>query len=247
MAAVYTQPAAANYFTAPAHAPPKQRGYRVCDQCGAVEQPHVGRFRLCGGCMTTQYCSQDCQKAHWPSHKPICQHTASQISTAKQPMHASLDENLVKNLRKFVSAHSTLLGWAGFQALQLKRLPSNIRQNALLIELNYRHSSSDPLRRFSIKATHIVPRSYVTDHDPLVGQDIMRREDRCRKSGGIGCAVVLIQCGEISQVMPVEVDSPSRITWDLRDDWPQTLQHFVESGRTDFKPISTTSRGIVYG
>ncbi|OSC97698.1 hypothetical protein PYCCODRAFT_1439925 [Trametes coccinea BRFM310] len=247
MAAVYAQPAAANYFTAPAHAPPKQRGYRICDQCSAVEQPHVGRFRLCGGCMTTQYCSQDCQKAHWPSHKPICQHTASQLSTAKQPMHSSLDENLVKSLRKFVSAHSTLLGWAGFQALQLKRLPSNIRQNALLIELNYRHSSSDPLRRFSIKATHIVPRSYVTDHDPLVGQDILRREDRCRKNGGIGCAVVLIQCGEISQVMPVEVDSPSRITWDSRDDWPQTLQHFVESGRTDFKPISTTSRGIVYG
>ncbi|KAH9885789.1 hypothetical protein C8Q73DRAFT_717055 [Cubamyces lactineus] len=247
MAAVYTQPAAANYFTAPTHAAPKQRGYRLCDQCGAVEQPHLGRFRLCGGCMTTQYCSQDCQKAHWPSHRQICQHTASQISTAKQPGHNSIDESLVKNLRKFVSAHSSLLSWAGFQALQLKRLPSNIRQNALLIELNYRHSSSDPLRRFSIKATHIVPRTYVTDNDPLVGQDILRREERCRKSGGIGCAVVLIQCGEISQVMPVEVDSPSRITWDTREDWPQVLQHFVESGRTDFKPISTTARGTFYG
>ncbi|KAI0671333.1 hypothetical protein C8Q78DRAFT_1028367 [Trametes maxima] len=245
MAAVYAQPAAANYFTAPAHAAPKQRGYRVCDQCGSVEQPHLGRFRLCGGCMTTQYCSQDCQKAHWPSHKPICQHTASQISTAKQP--SPIDERLVKDLRKFVSAHASLISWAGFQALQLKRLPSNIRQNALLIELNYRHSSSDSLRRFSIKGTHIVPRTYVTDNDPLVGQDILRREDRCRKSGGIGCAVILVQCGEISQVMPVEVDSPARISWDAREDWTQVLQHFVDSGRTDFKPISTTPRGIVYG
>ncbi len=83
----------------------------------------------------------------------------------------------------------------------------------------------------------------MTDSDPLVGQDIMRREERCRKSGGIGCVVVIIQCGEISQVMPVEVDSPSRISWDMREDWPQVLQHYVESGRTDFKPISTTARG----
>ena len=174
-----------------------------------------------------------------------------------------MDEGLVKGLRKFVSAHASLLGWAGFQALQLKRVPSNIRQNALLIELNYRPSSSDPLRkcvyarpsssltqpltsrfrRFSIKATHVVPRTYVTDNDPLVGEDIRRREDRCRKNGGIGCAVILIQCGDISQVMPVEVDSPSRISWDTRDDWADVLRHFADAGRTDFKPISTTARG----
>lgn len=45
--------------------------------------------------------------------------------------------------------------------------------------------------------------------------------------------------------MPVEVDPPSKITWDSRDDWAQVLSHFIESGRTDFKPISTTSRGWV--
>ncbi|RDX56974.1 hypothetical protein OH76DRAFT_1394712 [Lentinus brumalis] len=247
MATVYAQPAAANYFTAPQHAAPKQRGYRVCDHCGCIEQPHLGRFRLCGGCMTTQYCSPDCQKAHWPGHKAICQHTASQISSAKQPGPSMMDEGLVKSLRKFVSAHASLLGWAGFQALQLKRLPSNIRQNALLIELSYRPSSPDPLRRFAVKSTHVVPRTYVTDNDPLVGADIHRREDRCRKAGGIGCAVILIQCGDISQVMPVEVDSPSRISWDTRDDWCDVLRHFADSGRTDFKPISTTSRGIIYG
>ena len=88
-----------------------------------------------------------------------------------------------------------------------------------------------------------MPRTYVTDNDPLVGEDIRRRDDRCRKSGGIGAAVIIIQCGEVSQVMPVEVDSPSRITWDSRDDWTDVLSHYVESGRTDFKPISTTARG----
>lgn len=245
MATAYAQPAAANYFTTPSQAPQKQRGHRVCDQCGAVEQSSVVRFRLCGGCMTTQYCSQDCQKAHWPMHKTICQHTKSQISSAKHP--GAPDDNLVKYLRKFVSSHQLLLSWAGFQALQLKRLPSNVRQNALLIELQYHSSAPDALRRFSVAGTHIVPRTYITDNDPLVGEDISRREDRCRKSGGIGCAVILIQCGEISQVMPVEMDSPGRISWDMREDWEETVEHFVSTGRVDFKPISTTARGIVYG
>lgn len=92
-------------------------------------------------------------------------------------------------------------------------------------------------------STQLVPRTYVTDSDPLVGEDIRRREDRCRRSGGIGTAVIIIQCGEVSQVMPVEVDSPSKISWDARDDWDDTLRHFVDAGRTDFIPISSTSRG----
>lgn len=244
--AVYAQPPAANYYTPPSNPTPKQRGYRVCDQCSAIEQPNT-RFRLCGGCMVTQYCSPECQKAHWGSHKQICQYTSGQVSASKQSAAShGYSEDVVKGLRKFTSAHATLLGWAGFQALQLKRVPSNVRQYALLVELSYR-SSSDSLRRFSIKSTQIVPRTYVTDNDPLVGEDIRRREDRCRKNGGIGTAVIIIQCGEVSQVMPVEVDSPSKISWDSRDDWANTLHHFVDAGRTDFKPISTTSRGVVYG
>ncbi|OBZ66262.1 hypothetical protein A0H81_13765 [Grifola frondosa] len=158
--------------------------------------------------MTTNYCSPECQKMHWPSHKTICHHTSAKISAAKVPGPGVIDESLVTSLRKFCSSHQSLLEWTGFQALQLKRIPSNIRQNALLVELTYRPTASSSLRRFSIKNTHIVPRT---------------------------------------QVMPVEVDSPSRISWDSRDDWGDVLRHFVDSGRTDFKPISTTSRGCVYG
>ena len=97
--------------------------------------------------------------------------------------------------------------------------------------------------RFSVAATHVIPRSYI--RDPLVIADIERREERCRQSGGIGTLVIIIQCGSTSQVMPVEVDSPANLTWDSRDDWANVLSHFVESGRTDFKPISTTPTGSV--
>lgn len=85
---------------------------------------------------------------HWPLHKSICQHTAGQISNIKQSASAGYgDAELQKCLRKFASAHSALLGWAGFQALKLKRLPANIRQNALLIELAHHSRYSESHRR----------------------------------------------------------------------------------------------------
>ena len=94
--------------------------------------------------------SPDCQKRHWASHKTICQHTASQMSTAKQqPMGGQYDENVVKNLRKFTSAHQELLNWAVFQALQLKRVPANIRQQALIVELDYHPNAPDSLHRYA--------------------------------------------------------------------------------------------------
>lgn len=34
----------------------KSRGHRLCDTCGRVETSETGRFRLCGGCLVTQYC-----------------------------------------------------------------------------------------------------------------------------------------------------------------------------------------------
>jgi hypothetical protein len=212
--------------------------------------------------------SPDCQKRHWASHKSICQHTASQMSSAKQqPAGGQYDENVVKHLRKFTSAHEELLNWVVFQALQLKRVPANVRQQALIVELDYHPNAPDSLHRyanpvslteisqfaytiyswfsFTIKGTHVVPRTYVTGADANVAADIQRRDDRCRRNGGIGAAVVSIQCGGLSQVMPVEVDPPSQITWDSRDDWSEVARHFVNSGRTDFKPISTSSRGLV--
>jgi hypothetical protein len=66
----------------------------------------------------------------------------------QQPINPGyVDESLVKHLRKFTSAHQNLLNWVVFQALQLKRVPANIRQQALLIELDYNQTGSDSLHR----------------------------------------------------------------------------------------------------
>lgn len=142
--------------------------------------------------------------------------------------------DLYKHLRKFTSAHSTLLAWAGFQALELKRLPSNIRRSALLVELAWR-GGSDPGRRFEVSSTRLVPLSILAS-DPVVCADIQRREDRSRRNGGIGTAVVLLQCARISQVMPVEVDSPAKVPWSIIPDWEDLLCRWIDCGTGSFEP-----------
>jgi ribosomal protein S14 len=49
----YYQPAAPNYHGA-SHRSNRERGYRLCDQCGIEESPAV-KFRLCGGCVRTRF------------------------------------------------------------------------------------------------------------------------------------------------------------------------------------------------
>jgi hypothetical protein len=90
-----------------------------------------------------------------------------------------------------------------------------------------------------------MPHTYVISRNPLVAGDIQRREpeERCCRAGSIGTTVVLIQCGVVSQVMPVKVDSPAKILWDEQNNWAEVLAHFVGTGQSDFKPISTTARG----
>jgi len=69
-----------------------------------------------------------------------------QVKQVSNASYAYYDENVVKLLRKFTSHYESLLGWAGFQALKVKRVPSNIRRNVLLIDLHL-HSGPDARRR----------------------------------------------------------------------------------------------------
>ncbi|KAK0617770.1 hypothetical protein B0T17DRAFT_495888 [Bombardia bombarda] len=43
-----------------------------CWPCGAKEAKKGGRLLRCSRCQKTQYCSLECQKTDWPSHKRAC-------------------------------------------------------------------------------------------------------------------------------------------------------------------------------
>ena len=45
-----------------------------CSHC--VEWKEYTQLMICGRCRVSQYCSIECQRAHWPEHKEYCAHVA---------------------------------------------------------------------------------------------------------------------------------------------------------------------------
>jgi len=51
-----------------------------CASCAKTASSGVS-LRRCAKCLTTQYCSRDCQKADWKQHKKVCAQNASTRNT----------------------------------------------------------------------------------------------------------------------------------------------------------------------
>jgi len=54
----------------------------VCcnSDCGRVRKPDEPEFKLCGRCKFVRYCSPECQKKAWSSHKPDCKRISSAVA-----------------------------------------------------------------------------------------------------------------------------------------------------------------------
>ena len=48
----------------------------VCTRC--LKKGSLTALRRCTGCKSSSYCSKDCQRLDWPSHKQLCKSIQSQ-------------------------------------------------------------------------------------------------------------------------------------------------------------------------
>ena len=48
----------------------KQNLTTLC--CGCLKSTIMSKLKKCGACKEAQYCSLECQKAHWKTHKTTC-------------------------------------------------------------------------------------------------------------------------------------------------------------------------------
>lgn len=46
-------------------------GFRLCANCGVGDEG-INKHKACARCKTVHYCSRECQKQHWKTHKPRC-------------------------------------------------------------------------------------------------------------------------------------------------------------------------------
>jgi len=61
---------------------------KSCANCGALElessqssQPTTSRLLRCARCKSVFFCSAECQRRHWPSHRPECKPTPANPAT----------------------------------------------------------------------------------------------------------------------------------------------------------------------
>ncbi|EJD44245.1 hypothetical protein AURDEDRAFT_137472 [Auricularia subglabra TFB-10046 SS5] len=219
---------------------------RQCDNCAVTVSTEAGVvLGICSNCKFVAYCSKECQRAHWALHKDVCRLTAAIISASRAHGVASGQyptPNLAKYLRRFCSIHASLISWAAYQALNLKDVPENLGVKGMLIEVAY--NPHLPFR-FELVGTHLIPRTYLARHaDPLVVADVQRREERSLRAGGIGCIIILVQCGSMAQVMPVEVSQPMD-NWQVHADWEQYLAWRVRAGLGNFIPPTTSEHDLM--
>ena len=55
------------------HEEAKRNLVSICCYCASPAECLKKRLKKCGRCKTAQYCSAECQRAHWKTHKHECE------------------------------------------------------------------------------------------------------------------------------------------------------------------------------
>ncbi|KAJ7185516.1 hypothetical protein C8R46DRAFT_1060821 [Mycena filopes] len=105
--------------------------FRTCAVCYKSETKKV-KFGRCGKCKKPAYCSRECQRKGWQSHKATCQFQAENREAL--PARGTPERNMLSDIKKWFSKHTQLLVYVGTHALRLH----------------------DPARAASMPATHML-------------------------------------------------------------------------------------------
>ncbi|KAJ7446633.1 hypothetical protein FB451DRAFT_727029 [Mycena latifolia] len=90
--------------------------YRTCAACYKPESKKH-KFGRCGACQKAAYCSVECQKKDWQSHKKTCQLQAQNRESI--PARGTPQRDMLSDIKKWFSKHTQLLVYVGMHAMQL--------------------------------------------------------------------------------------------------------------------------------
>ncbi|KAJ7088079.1 hypothetical protein B0H15DRAFT_949892 [Mycena belliarum] len=126
----------------------------MCENCT------VSRIdlRRCAGCGVVRYCSKECQKAHWKTHKPHC---VLNVEMAKKAAEMGPDHSMrLEALGKWCDAFSGVLGAASASALNIMNFPERVDDSVLFIFVDFLPGAKAPYTHDIVDA-ELVPLSVV--------------------------------------------------------------------------------------
>ncbi|CAL1708654.1 unnamed protein product [Somion occarium] len=177
-----------------------------CQFCFKVGGRGVTLFR-CKGCDVTLYCSKDCQKQDWPSHKEKCRFNqrSSQASCEKE------DKEL---LTAFSAKHSYTLLKSAVSALSLSEDWRRCNDYALVVKVKKRAERARPEKALYAVAAEVFAIENLPRKDDLLFAQRSNKELEIR-TDSIGSLLVILSAPELH----VGVIRPLGFTTDFIAQW----------------------------
>ncbi|KAJ6502836.1 hypothetical protein C8R47DRAFT_1210887 [Mycena vitilis] len=114
----------------------------LCENC-IVLRPDL---RRCAQCGVTRYCSKECQKAHWKTHKPYCLRNVLSIKKAEEfgPEYSQR----LKAITKWSDVFGGPVGTAAMHALDIMNHYEQINDIVLIVYVEFLGPASN-LRQYT--------------------------------------------------------------------------------------------------
>ncbi|KAF7346765.1 hypothetical protein MSAN_01815000 [Mycena sanguinolenta] len=156
-----------------------------CQYCFKSRGPGV-TLQRCGACEVDLYCSKECQRAAWKTHKRKCA-----INRANAKIMSKTALHTLKALSAFTAKHRPTLAEAGIRALGVVTDPSRAERDLLVILLRPRLDSPRVETTFWVTAASVVPMSTFPQAEEMRNQLKLANEAN-KPSGMAGALFVML-------------------------------------------------------
>ncbi|KAF5310584.1 hypothetical protein D9619_007744 [Psilocybe cf. subviscida] len=230
---------------------PWSRRLKQCQSCLKSETDERPMLS-CSGCKKGYYCSRQCQKADWRTHKPVCEFTKRNRQEMEEDIrHAVVTASGIDRMtvdaisRKWVQQFRSVLNPVTFAALDLRHHPERRFTHVLAITLRPTFTTdSIPQHDLEIRKAFAFDNADVIrwEDSLLTGELFIGLEasqgkieslrSKCPESIG-GCAVVyVLDCSTVRVVPAVFEALPHAECFNklMQPDWRTVLQRQVGKG-----------------